>query len=59
MVVPYVNKDIMYSHLDKTPRGRHALLIMDGAVCDVCNGFVSEGKRVIKMCIRDWMNRTS
>ena len=35
MVVPYVNKDIMRSHLEqisnRTPNDRHALVIMDGA----------------------------
>jgi transposase len=35
LVVPYVNKDIMMSHLqqisDRTPDGRHAVIIMDGA----------------------------
>ena len=115
MVVPYVNKDIMRSHLqqisDRTPIDRHAVVIMDGAgwhtediasdfknlsviklppyspelnpieqvwswlrqhhlanrcfdgyesivdsVCDAWNDFVSDAKRVIKMCTRDWMN---
>ncbi len=35
MVVPYVNKEIMLEHLQqvskKTPVGRHAVIIMDGA----------------------------
>ncbi len=115
IVVPYVNKDIMRSHLqqisDKTPIDRHAIVIMDGAgwhtddiaveftnlsiiklppyspelnpieqvwswlrqhhlanrcfsgyesivdsVCDAWNDFVSDVKRVMKMCTRDWMN---
>lgn len=114
LVVPYVNKDIMMTHLqqisDRTAIDRHAVIIMDGAgwhsddidtdfknltiiklppyspelnpieqvwswlrqhhlanrcfkgydsivdaVCDAWNDFVSDSKRVIKMCTRDWM----
>lgn len=115
MVMPYVNKDIMYAHLKQismtTAQERHAVVIMDGAgwhtedlaadfanlsviklppyspelnpieqvwswlrqhhlanrcfngyesivdaVCDAWNDFVSDSKRVIKMCTREWMN---
>jgi transposase len=117
MIVPYVNKEIMHSHLqqisDKTTSDRHAVIIMDGAgwhgeelaedfknlsiiklppyspelnpieqvwswlrqhhlanrcfngyeaivdaVSDAWNDFVSDSKRVMKMCTRDWMNMT-
>ncbi len=118
MVVPFVNKDIMKTHLAQiskaTASGRHAVVIMDGAgwhsddigvgfdnisviklppyspelnpieqvwswmrqhhlanrcfkgydnivnaVCDAWNDFVSNSKRVMKMCTRDWMILTS
>ena len=118
LVVPYVNKDIMMTHLqqisDRTQIDRHAVIIMDGAgwhsddidadfknltiiklppyspelnpieqvwswlrqhhlanrcfsgydsivetVCDAWNDFVSDSKRVIKMCTRDWMSLIS
>lgn len=118
MVVSYVNKEIMRSHLEKisnrTAIDRHALVIMDVAgchteeiatdfknlsiiklpayspelnpieqvwswlrqhhlanrcfngyeaiadgICEAWNDFVSNGKRIIKMCTRDWMNLIS
>jgi len=54
LVVPYANKDIMRLHLqqisDRTPNGRHAVIIMDGAGWhsdDIDNDF--ENISVIKL----------